>query len=52
MVLNFVMEKWRFLSVFCPSTVKKSDFSYEKGTKTNGFLKIQLLCELIQKESA
>ena len=52
MVMDFVMEKQRFWDVFCPQTVKKSDFSYEKGMKTYDFLKIQLLCELMQKESA
>ena len=46
MVENFVMEKGHFLGVFYLSAIKKSDFSYEKG------LKIKLLCEPIQNESA
>ena len=50
--MNFVVKKRRFLGVFCPSAAKKSDFSYEKGMKTYDFLKIELLCDLIQKESA
>ena len=37
MVMDFVMEKQRFWDVFCPQTVKKSDFSYEKGMKTYDF---------------
>ena len=32
------------------SAIEKSHFSYEKGMKTNDFLKKELVCELIQKE--
>ena len=41
--MNDVMKKRRFLGVLCPSAVKKSDFSYEKGMKTYDFLQIELL---------
>ena len=52
MVLNFVMGKRRFSGVFCTSTAKKSDFSYENGKKTYDILKIKLISKLLQKELA
>ena len=49
--MNFVVEKGHFSGVFWPFLSKKSHLSYEKGIKTYAFLKIELICELIQKES-
>ena len=43
------MEKWHFW-VFVVLLRLKSYFSYKKGMKTYDFLKIELACELIQKE--
>ena len=49
--MNFVVEKRHFSGVSWPFPSKKSHLSYEKGIKTYAFLKIELICELIQKES-
>ena len=43
------MEKGPFGDVFGPSFFKKSHLSYEKGMKTHDFLKIKLLCEILQR---
>ena len=45
--------RWKraFVGFLCPSEFKKLHLSYKKGTKTYDFLKIELVCELAQKES-
>ena len=43
--------KREFWVFFGSSAFKKSHLSYEKGMKTYDFLKIELVCELAQKES-
>ena len=46
-----MVEKECFAGVFCTSAFEKSHFSNEIGMKTYDFLKIELLCELIQKKT-